>query len=244
MLDVKANSNPLASRVLDASTPNYSRADAIAQFMKREGALTFHPDVNYYTSILEERDDILYRWYPMRISYSQRERAIGIRDELLDRGFETYLHLQEPARNAFGEVKEGHLEGPIYNIVFVRAMKIQLKLLKRFNAVCCKMQFMPYRPLDVTQGTQILWIPDAQMNSFRDAATRPDPCEQRKVLTWSELLERPHRKVRIITGPFEGVEGELVRIKGNRIVVSLLSQAKVAVGIMYQPPENLELLDS
>ena len=240
MLNVKANDILTDSRALGASTPINTLDTRIATFLKREDALTFNTDKGFYRDIIEEKDDGDFRWYPMRISYSHRARALSISNELAGKGFDAYLHLQEPARNAFGEVKEGHYEGPVYNIVFVHAMKIQLKLLKRFNPACNKMMFMTFKPLDSTAGNKILWVPDRQMEMFRDAATRPDPKEQRKVLTWNELLERPHRKVRILSGPFEGIEGELVRIKGNRIVVSLISEAKVAVGILYQPPENLE----
>ena len=243
MLDGKANTILTGTHTLGVSTPNYSRDEKVAAFLQQSNALVFNADKNFYQTILEEQDDQDFRWYPMRISYSQRERAIGVRDELSGKGFETYLHLQEPSRNAFGEVREGHHEGPVYNMIFVHAMKIQLKLLKRFNATCNRMKFIPVRPLLGNEATHILWIPDKQMDNFRDAATRPDPKAQRKVLTWNELLEQPHRKVRILSGPFEGIEGELVRIKGHRIVVSLLSEAKVAVGIMYQSPENLEVLE-
>ena len=243
MLNVEANGILTGSRAHGASTPILTHDEAIAEFLKREDSFLFNSDKDFYKPILEEIDDADYHWYPMRISYSRRDRAIGIRDELTEKGFDNYLHLLEPPRNAFGEVKEGYLGGPVYNIVFVHAMKIQLKLLKRYNPTCNKMKFMCVRPLDTPMSSKILWIPDRQMEEFRDAATRPDPKAQRRVLSWNELLERPHRKVRIISGPFEGVRGELVRISGNRIVVSLLSSAKVAVGIMYQPPENLELLD-
>ena len=230
------------TRVLNAGTPNYIVQPALAQFFKRQDALSFQPDKTVYQPILEEADDTDFHWYPMRISYAQRERALGIRDELARQGYEVYLHLQDPSCNAFGEVREDNSRYSIYNMVFVRAMKIQLKLLKRFDAVCSRMKFIPVKSFDATLPKRILWIPDQQMNDFRDAATRPDPDQQRINLTYQDFLDRPHQKVRILSGPFEGLKGEVVRINRHRIFVALIREAKVAVGITHTPPSNLEIL--
>ena len=239
------NGRLVDTRVRNASTPDYSFQPGLsdlAQFLKRDDALLFHPDKAIYQPILEEVDDTDCHWYPMRISYSQRERALGIRDELTRKGYEVYLHLQDPSTNAFGEIREDQVGHSIYNMVFVRAMKIQLKLLKRFDATCQRMKFMPVKPLDASLPTRILWIPDQQMNDFRDAATRPDPDHQRIILTYKDFLDRPHQKVRILSGPFEGIKGEVVRINRHRIFVALIREAKVAVGITHTPPSNLEIL--
>ena len=84
--------------------------------------------------------------------------------------------------------------------------------------------------------------PGRYVNDFRDAATRPDPDQQRIILTYKDFLDRPHQKVRILSGPFEGIKGEVVRINRHRIFVALIREAKVAVGITHTSPSNLEIL--
>ena len=230
------------TRAFGASTPVRSSGLAYSQFLRQEGSLRFDHDEAYYSRLLEEADDAILRWYPMYISYSRRERALSVNDALMAQGYQTYLHLQEVPKDYFGNPREDTLQGPIYNMVFVHAMKIQLKLLKRFAANCNIMKFMTARQHYMTQSTQIIWIPDRQMENFIDAANRPDPLSQRIPLTYNHFIDKEGLAVKIVNGPFTGVEGEIKRINRHRIVVTLLRDARVAVGITHVPPEYLEFL--
>ena len=80
------------------------------------------------------------------------------------------------------------------------------------------------------------------MENFIKAETLPDPYQQRIALTWSDFLGQEHRRVRIMQGPFMGVEGEVKRIGHHRIVVALLREAQVAVGITHVSPAALEFI--
>ena len=232
----------LDTRALSASTPIRNSELIYAQFLRQEDSLCFNHDQAYYARLLEEDDDAILRWYPMYISYSRRERALGINEALTAKGYETYLHLQEVPKDQFGNPREDTLLGPVYNMVFVHAMKIQLKLLKRYAANCNMMKFMTAQYRYETQETKIIWVPDQQMQNFRDAATRPDPESQRIPLTYNDFIHKEGQSVRIMSGPFTGIEGEIKRIARHRIVVALLRDARVAIGITHIPPDALVFL--
>lgn len=226
MLNNETESNLTITRASSTSTPISSSESLYSQFLKQEGSLCFNHDKSYYSQLLEETDDALLRWYPMYISYSREERALSLNKALADKGYETFLHLQ----------------GQMYNIVFVHAMKIQLKLLKRFDTSCQCLKFITVQQRFESQGTKVIWVPDAQMENFIDAATRPDPESQRIPLTYNEFIHKEGKSVRILSGPFAGIEGEIKRIARHRIVVALLRDAKIAIGITHIPPENLEFI--
>ena len=242
MLNNETDGINLGSRASGTSTPVYPLMATYAQFFKQDDSFDFGHDKAYYTGLLEENDDAILRWYPMYISYSRRQRALSINETLISKGYETYLHLQEVPKDQFGNPREDTLLGPLYNMVFVHAMKIQLKLLKRYVANCQSMKFMTMQHHFESQGTKILWVPDKQMQNFRDAATRPDPASQRIPLTYNDFIDKQGQSVRIVDGPFAGIEGEIKRIARNRIVVALLRDARIAIGITHVPPENLVFL--
>ena len=244
LLNQGATNNIQSSRVIGTGTPiriqPVVQQPSIARFLKQDDALMFNSEKTFYESILEEDDDALFRWYPMRILYGREQKAKSIAAELQNKGFDYYLHEQQ-VTSWYG--REPSYNPSVYNIVFVHAMKIQLKLLKRFNSECSKMMFMTIPPRTQEHTTQIIWIPDRQMNDFLLSATCPDPYGQRIPLTYNDFIDKLARKVRILTGPFAGVEGEVKRINRHRIVVALLRDARVAIGITHVPPENLEFLD-
>ena len=243
MLNNETNGILSGTRASSASTPISSIESTYGCFLKQEGSLCFDHEKAYYSRLLEEADDAILRWYPMYISYSSRERALTVNQSLLSKGYETYLHLQEVPKDQFGNPREDTFLGPVYNMVFVHAMKIQLKLLKRFDASCQLMKFMSVKHCFETQATQILWVPDRQMINFRDAATRPDPESQRIPLTYNEFIDKEGQHVKIMRGPFTGIEGEIKRIARHRIVVAILRDAHVALGITHVPPEDLVFIN-
>ena len=232
----------LGTRATSTSTPILVSEFPFSTFLRQDDNFNFGHDKSFYTRLLEEDDDAILRWYPMYISYSRRQRALSINETLISKGYETYLHLQEVPKDQFGNPREDTLLGPLYSMVFVHAMKIQLKLLKRYVANCQSMKFMTTQYHYESQGTKILWVPDKQMQNFRDAATRPDPESQRIPLTYNDFIDKQGQSVRIVNGPFAGIEGEIKRIARHRIVVALLRDARIALGITHVPPENLIFL--
>ena len=191
---------------------------------------------------LEEVDDNILRWYPMRIRFSNAIRALGVRDELQRQGVDNYQHLTEQRVMQDGTMQYKPMP-TLCNLIFVHAKKRKIKKLKRENAVCSVIQFMAKSSLDQTQRTEIIHVPDQPMQNFIKAADLSDPNRQRIQLTYSDFLDKIGQRVRILRGPFCGIEGEVKRIRRNRIVVVLLREAKLAIGITQTPPEDLQWLE-
>ena len=178
----------------------------------------------------------------MRIRFGNTVRALSVRDELQRQGVDNYLHLTEQRVMQDGQLQ--YKPTPtLCNLIFVHAKKRKIKKLKRENATCSVIQFMAKPPLDPSQRTEIIHVPDRPMQNFIKAADLSDPNHQRIALTYSDFLDRVGQRVRILRGPFCGIEGEVKRIRRNRIVVVLLREARLAIGITQTPPEDLQLLD-
>ena len=219
------------SRVKDASTPSYAPCG---------GGKTRHkiiPDI----LIDEETDDSLLRWYPLYIAYSSPARANNIHTFLVECGFEVFLPM-ERRRVETDFVIEYQAVPAVCNLIFLHAEKKQIKYLKRFHCLCSQLQFLSRRRLSDGR-LEIIYVPDGQMNNFILANTLPDPYNQRISLEYSDFLAQRGKHVRILRGPFCGVEGEVKRIHRNKIVVALLREAKIAVGLTHIDPNDLELID-
>ena len=199
------------------------------------------PDTGTPTYVIEEADDALVRWYPLRIRFSNPKRAMQVRDELRRQDVTTYLHM-EHQEVAYDDQLQHEMLPAVNNLIFVHAMKGRVKLLKRQNQICQHLQFIAKPALDNPERSEIIYVPDRQMENFIKAETLPDPYQQRIALTWSDFLGQEHRRVRIMQGPFMGVEGEVKRIGHHRIVVALLREAQVAVGITHVSPAALEFI--
>lgn len=245
-MDLETANGNLTPRVFDASTPSLflsaSHLSAMTAFMQQPEALRFSNDGSLYQTILEETDDAQLCWYPMRIHFGKEAVARKVVQALKDEGYDCYFHAQEIAPNTKNKRLQAERQNAIYNIVFVRAMKIQLKLLKRFSSECSRMRFMTIAPRTDWQARQIIWIPDKQMNNFLEATGNRDPHKQLVPVRYTDFIDKQDRRVRITSGPFKNVEGEIKRIQGNRIVVALIREANVAIGITHVSPDALEFL--
>lgn len=199
------------------------------------------PDTGTPTYVIEEADDTLVRWYPLRIRFGNPKRAMQVRDELRRQDVTTYLHMEHQEVVHDDQLQHEMLPA-VNNLIFVHAMKGRVKLLKRQNQICQHLQFIAKPTLDNPERSEIIYVPDRQMENFIKAETLPDPYQQRIALTWSDFLGQEHRRVRIMQGPFMGVEGEVKRIGHHRIVVALLREAQVAVGITHVSPAALEFI--
>ena len=245
-MDLKTENGNQTSRVTDASTPSYTlsadRMTAMTTFIQQPKALWFSNDGSLYQDIMEEDDDALLYWYPMRIHFGREAAARKVLLALKDKGYDCYFHAQAIAPKTRNKRLQAERQNAIYNIVFVHAMKIQLKLLKRFSSECSRMRFMTIAPRTAQQNRRIIWIPDKQMTNFLEATGNPDPQKQLVTVKYTDFINKQDQRVRITSGPFKNVEGEIKRIQGHRIVVALIREANVAIGITHVSPDSLELL--
>ena len=84
----------------------------------------------------------------------------------------------------------------------------------------------------VAIGARLSWIPDAQIESVPTVAGRPDLIKRESYLSSGE-------RVKVISGPIQGVEGINIRMKGSTCVVVSLDSIAQSVSVEVQP-ESLE----
>ena len=88
-------------------------------------------------------------------------------------------------------------------------------------------------------GTDIITVPDREMNNFIQATQTDD--ERLHYLNYTDFLNKEGRKVRVIAGDFMGIEGEIKRIKKDRCVVVLIRG--IAAVALQIPFSDLEFED-
>ena len=116
----------------------------------------------------------------------------------------------------------------------------------RIVMLCC-LAFVTALSAMASSPNNDVWQSHAQdvnqaMENFIEAASREDPFRQRIPLTYSDFIDKQDKPVRIINGPFAGVEGEIKRIGHRRIVVSLLRDTHSALGLCNVAPSDLEFI--
>lgn len=171
------------------------------------------------------------KWYAMRITYS---REIAFKEYLDARKMESFIpmHYEE---SYSGCRKYRKLVPVIHNLVFVYSSKKRLDIIKKeLNGR------LPVRYIMDREINQPIVIPEKQMRDFIAVAGTFD--EQ---LIWLDATTTAYKrgdKVRITGGLFAGVEGELMRIKGDRRVVVAI-QGFMAVATAYIHPSLVEKID-
>lgn len=172
-------------------------------------------------------------WYVMRAVACGCHKSI--RATLEEAGVEFFQPLHTVVRRKAGRVVKS-LEPLISNIFFVRGSKADL--LPYTTSRCNHFQFY----YDHCSGKQAdcLRVPDKQMSDFMRVyrETLSDP----QVFTLGELQLRPGARVRILGGPFHGIEGTFQRVKGHRnrqLVVTLEGLLAITAAIS---PELVEII--
>lgn len=169
-------------------------------------------------------------WYALRITYS---RELAFKEYLDSRGVRNFL----PMRNEYvfrGERKIRKLVPVVHNLVFVYATRSEVDEMKSTVGAS-----LPIRYIMDRETRQPITIPEVQMRSFIAVAGNYD--EQVVYLDPSVVSMKRGDRVRVTGGIFEGVEGEFVRIKGDRrVVVSI--QGVMAVATAFIHPSLIELI--
>lgn len=169
-------------------------------------------------------------WYPIRITYS---REIALKEHLESIGIKCYIpmHYQTVGRD---EHKKRKLVPIIHNLVFVYSTREQLDSLKK------ELEYrLPMRYIMERETRQPIIVPDKQMQDFITVADTYN--EQVIYLDPGELKLKKGSRVRITEGIFCGVEGKLLRIKGDRrVVVSI--EGIMAVATTFIHPSMLEVI--
>ena len=175
------------------------------------------------------------RWYPMRVTY---HRELKIKQQLDTLGIDSFVPMHyDLADSSDGPRKT--LVPAIHNLIFVHESQQEITRLKMFNKACTPMQYMIHRPNVASDRSEIIVVPDAQMDNFiRVTSVMSDDLVY---LKYTDFLDKVSQRVRVIDGNFTGAEGVIKRIKKDRVVVVLL-KGVAAVAITHLPPSYLQLL--
>lgn len=167
-------------------------------------------------------------WYVLRITYS---RELALKTYLDSEQIENFLplHYEYVCR---GERKLRKLVPVVHNLIFIRSTRKQLDELKeRLN-----LRF-PLRYIMDRETRLPITIPEKQMKNF--IAVSGNYSEQVIYLDPTTISFKKGDRVRITGGVFCGVEGEFVRIKGDRRVVVAI-EGLMAVATTFIHPSLIE----
>ena len=118
-----------------------------------------------------------------------------------------------------------------------------VRALKHTDPDFLSVQFMTRPRRSREEKSQILSVPQKEMENFIDAETREDVDGLRIPFEVDEATIKPGRKVRIIRGAFAGITGEIKNFKTHRIVLVRLSDLGLANAITKIPKSDLQFLE-
>lgn len=162
-------------------------------------------------------------WFPMRVTYSREMKVKVELDRLEIENFVpmTYKLECEDDGNLHRE-----LVPAINNLIFVRSTQERISELKLSNEVLEPLRYMMDRT--VGQKPAIMTVPDRQMQNFMRVAMKSD--DSVMFLDGNTIVGKEGKRVKIMGGAFEGVEGVIRRVKRcKRVVVELEGIASVAI---------------
>jgi transcription antitermination factor NusG len=162
----------------------------------------------------------------MRVTYSREMKVKGELDRL---GIECFVpmtqRLVESQKDGGTELRR-MLVPAINNLIFVHSTKERISELKVSNELLEPLRYM----MDRTAGREyeIMTVPDKQMENFLRVARMTD--ESVMFLDETTIVGKEGKRVRIMGGAFEGVEGVIRRVKRcKRVVVEIEGVMSVAI---------------
>ena len=169
------------------------------------------------------------KWYPMRVTYG---RAMKVKGELDRLGIETFVPMtyQVAESGKEGDVELRKVLVPaINNLIFVRSTQERISGLKRTNEVLEPLRYMMDRT--AAEAHVIMTVGDRQMENFMRVASVTD--DSVMFLDGRSIVGKEGKRVRIMGGVFEGVEGVIRRVKRcKRVVVEIEGVASVAIAFV------------
>ena len=169
-------------------------------------------------------------WYPMRVTYGREMKVKGELDRLEIENFVPMTYKVVESRiNGTTELRR-ELVPAISNLIFVRSTQERVTELKRTNEVLEPLRYM----LDFTNGDGpvIMTVGEREMENFMRVASKTD--DSVMFLDENTIVGKEGKRVKIMGGAFEGVEGVIRRVKRcKRVVVEL--EGIMSVAIAYVP---------
>lgn len=169
-------------------------------------------------------------WFAIRVTYS---RELKFQQQLREAGFETFVPMQKKKIERDGNKKE-ILVPAVSNLCFVNAEKSQLdEFFKELGEVS------PARYIWDKATRKPIVVPDKAMQDFIHVTKLMAD----EVMYLTEITSKlaKGQRVRVVNGPFKGVEGVVLRVKKSRRVVVDLP-GMLAVATEFVAPSDLEIL--
>ena len=169
-------------------------------------------------------------WYALRVTYG---RELKFQQRLSEAGFETFVPMKR--KEVLKDGKKITLVVPaVSNLLFVNTLKCELDEFMRGLGDSCNAHYI----WDKATGRPAV-VPDKPMGDFIHVCDVMSD----EVMYLKEISAklREGQKVKVLEGPFKGIEGIVVRIKRSRRVVVELP-GMLAVATAYISPKELELL--
>ena len=165
-------------------------------------------------------------WYAIRVTYN---RELKVKEDLDTRGVTNFMPMQY-RREERGGVMVKRLVPSVHNLIFINMTPSEMTEYKKTTT-------LPIRYIMDRETHKPITVPDREMENFIKVAgtyeekliyLNPDPGDFSK-----------GERVRVIGGPFAGVEGVFVRVKGDRRVLINIPGV-VAVASTYVHPSMIE----
>jgi transcription antitermination factor NusG len=167
-------------------------------------------------------------WYVLRITYN---RALKCKENMDKMEIKNFIPMHYVI-DTKGDKKRRKFVPVVQNLIFVYTTKLTIDQIKQNTDMSSFVRYM----MDKATGKPMI-VPCKQMQDFITIAGSYD--EQVMYLSATEISMKRGDKVRITKGVWAGVEGEFLRIKGDRRVVVTI-QGIMAVATVFIHPSWLE----
>lgn len=182
------------------------------------------------------KENCALHWFPMRVTYHREMKIKALLDEI---GVESFLPMHYELVETKTGGKKRVLLPAIHNLIFVRSTQGFLTNLKMCHEEFAPMRYIMKRPFSKDKKSEIMVVPDSQMNNFMRVASVQD--DRVIFLDNNNFINKVGQRVMVIDGFFAGVEGVIKRInKNKRVVVQLEDVASVAIA--FVPASQLSII--
>ena len=178
------------------------------------------------------------KWFVFRASYGREDKAS---DYLVDDGTYTYIAKRYTEKYVGGKRKRV-LETLIPNLLFVYTTKEQAEIyIKQTPEVAYLTYYNNHFEQDEDQKNPPLTVSCREMENFIRATWTKN--EHLLFVEPSQVHYRSGELVKVVEGPFMGVEGKVARVAGQQRVILTLSQVGL-VSTAYVPTAFIQKVDS
>ena len=181
--------------------------------------------------------DPRYSWYVFRASYGREDKAA---DYIINDGTYAYVAKRYTRKSVNGQQKKV-LESLISNLLFVYTTEVQaLEYVKDTPDLSYLTFYYNHFERDETQKNPPMTISCKEMENFIRATQSMN--EHLMLVAEAQCHFKSGDLVKVIDGPFKGVEGKVARVSGQqRVIVTITNVGLISTA--YVPPAFIQIID-